>query len=379
MKITLILIGLILTLSSCNPVSQKHGILTASLDSISDGTVLNIFDIDSNKVFREVIVKNGKFEFEFNLQEPRFYEICGKNQKYPKDVLRIWLENSEIRICGNYYYLFKAKTDGSKSNEIYEQFMAFEKGYQRKLYALKFTADTTANEIEERNILTQYGQIDKQYKIERFNLYSELIESEVTLYYLAFETTVTSVFSKNDIEKLYNKLPEKLKSSLNGELVKEFLSLSGSTPKVGEKFIDCTQLTPEGKPESISSHLGKYTIIDFWASWCGPCRAEFPLLKKIYTKYHDKGLNIINISGDNKLDAWKKAIKDDSIPWTNISDLKGWHNKAFMIYNIKSIPEMILLDENGIVIDDQLRHKNIELEIGKFFNSAATVNRSSTN
>jgi thiol-disulfide isomerase/thioredoxin len=146
-------------------------------------------------------------------------------------------------------------------------------------------------------------------------------------------------------------LPERFKISDNGLIINKFISLP-EIPKIGEKFIDCTQRTPEGKSESISKNLGKYTIIEFWASSCGPCRAEHPLLKKMYDLYHSKGLNIISISCDDNIDDWVNAIKKDSMAWTNISDLNGWNNEAFMSYGIKAIPQMIILDENGVIVDN---------------------------
>jgi thiol-disulfide isomerase/thioredoxin len=142
---------------------------------------------------------------------------------------------------------------------------------------------------------------------------------------------------------------------------------STKIPQVGEKYIDCSQNTPQGKMESISNNLGKYTIIEFWASWCGPCRAEHPQIRRLYNLYHDKGLNIIGISGDSDLNAWKEAIENDSIPWTNISDLKGGNNQAFMIYGIKGVPVMILLDENGLIVDNKLYNKPLESELEKRF------------
>jgi thiol-disulfide isomerase/thioredoxin len=113
----------------------------------------------------------------------------------------------------------------------------------------------------------------------------------------------------------------------------------------------------------MSSHLGKYTILEFWASGCEPCSTEHPILRKIYNLYHEKGLNIISISGDVDSNDWKNAIKNDSLTWTNISDLRGFTNVAFMIYRIKGIPQIILLDEKGIIIDDELGQKDLEHEI----------------
>jgi thiol-disulfide isomerase/thioredoxin len=167
---------------------------------------------------------------------------------------------------------------------------------------------------------------------------------------------------------LYNKLPIKLKHSKKGTLLKEYISLPDA-PKVGDRFIDCTQLTPEMKSESISDNLGKkFTIIEFWASWCGSCRRDHPIMRKMYNLYHKKGLNIISISCDENTERWKNAIKQDCIPWDNISDLKGWYNKAFMIYGIKGVPQMILLDNNGIIVDDNFVNVSMESELSKRFN-----------
>lgn len=368
MKKNAILIGLICLLSAFNQSTPKKGYLTASLKNIGDGTVLYVTDVDSDKVFREVIVKDGKFEFEFNIHEPRQFTISCGHPKYPKDQLALWLENSNIQITGDYNYLFKAKVEGSNSNKIEDQFEALKKGVDKRLNILKIKADTSGNDLVKRNVIKEKALARKQYKEEKMKLYSEYIESEVAFSYLFSETIANDPeFTKDEIAQLYNKLPSKFKFSKNGELIKEFISYTEAPPQVGEKFIDCSQFTPKGKTESISGNLGKYTIIDFWASWCKPCRAKHPLMRKLYALYHIKGLNIINISGDTNRKDWQEAIRNDSIPWTNISDLKGFHNKAFLIYNIRSIPKMILLDKNGIIIDNDFGHKDLEQEMKKLF------------
>ncbi len=129
---------------------------------------------------------------------------------------------------------------------------------------------------------------------------------------------------------------------------------------VGGTAPDLTLKTPEGKELSIYSVKAKLKILDFWASWCGPCRAENPTVKKLYSLYHDKGLEVISISLDNKLDKWKQAIADDQLPWIHISDLKGWNSIVTDVYEVHGIPQLYILDENNKIIADGLRGKQLE-------------------
>jgi len=362
-----ILTGLICLLFACDRDKSQEGILTASLTNIPDGTVLNFVDIDSGKTLQKLKVFDNKFETKFNFPSPRKIGIWEDNPKYDKYLLILWLENSKINITGNYDYFVNAKVVGSASNIIHNQFESLIRKFDNGLSDLKMSGRITNNQFVKDSIAKEIEQVMTQYKSEKIQLYQKNIESDVAFYNLASEiTNYNSVLSKSDIEKLYSELPDRFKSNKKGELLKEYISLP-EIPQIGEKFIDCFQLTPNGKTESISSNLGKYTIVEFWSSGCGPCRAEHPELVRLYNLYHKKGLNIISISGDNNSDDWKNAIKKDSLTWTNISDLRGWNNEAFMIYGIKFIPQMILLDENGIIVDNELFRKYLPDELEKRF------------
>ncbi len=126
-----------------------------------------------------------------------------------------------------------------------------------------------------------------------------------------------------------------------------------------------TAPTPDGEMLSLNDVLGKYTIIDFWASWCKPCRRENPNVVKVYNKYHDKGLNIISVSldKDGQKDRWIKAIKDDKLTWHHVSNLKFWSDPIAKIYNVRSIPATFLLDENGNIIAKNLRGPELGIKI----------------
>jgi thiol-disulfide isomerase/thioredoxin len=111
----------------------------------------------------------------------------------------------------------------------------------------------------------------------------------------------------------------------------------------------------------------KYVLVDFWASWCGPCRAEMPYVVEAYQKYHDKGLEVIGVSFDNDKDAWVAAIGSLKMPWPQMSDLKGWESAAAGAYNIQSIPANVLIDEQGKIVAKNLRGEDLLDKMARLF------------
>ena len=166
------------------------------------------------------------------------------------------------------------------------------------------------------------------------------------------------------LHEKYALLGENARNSIEGKLLKQYADKSLNLA-VGGIAPDISLQTPDGETISIYDIKSKVKILDFWASWCGPCRAESPNVKRIYEKYHDSGLEVIGISLDTKKEAWVKAIKNDGLPWINVSDLKGWDSKAADLYEIHMIPQVYILDENNKIISTGLRGEELEEFISK--------------
>ena len=134
----------------------------------------------------------------------------------------------------------------------------------------------------------------------------------------------------------------------------------GQTSWVGQQAPELALPDVNGKVVLLSSFKGKYLLIDFWASWCGPCRAENPNVVRAYSEFKDKNFAILGVSLDKDKDAWQQAVKDDKLAWTHVSDLKYWSSKAVEVYKFEGIPFNVLIDPQGKIIGQELRGADLE-------------------
>lgn len=174
-----------------------------------------------------------------------------------------------------------------------------------------------------------------------------------------------SLLDKPQISQIYEKMRPSFYESSLGKQVKMYLSQKDFS--IGDAYEDVKLTSPEGKEIALSDYIGKHEVvlIDFWASWCGPCRKEMPHLIEAYEMYKSKGFEIVGVSLDQDENSWKNYIKSQNAIWPQMSDLKGWKSLAAQIYGVRSIPLTLLVDKNGVIIAKNLRGEELKQELGK--------------
>ena len=293
------------------------------------------------------------------------FKMKGGVVKYPEMVLlaardsrmrtSFYLENSEITITGKLDSLYAAKITGSKTQDEYQGFMDSNKSLSEKY----------TNIYNEYQMAEQSGDTAKVSQLEKD---ATAVEAEMTTLQKDFVKNNPASFvapsilaqlsyemEGSEIETYINAMDTAV---ANTEMIKNLKErvVKMKAVAVGQKAPDFTMNDPEGNPVSFYSKIGsKLLLVDFWAAWCGPCRNENPNVVEVYKEFNKKGFDVFGVSLDQKKDDWVKAIADDNLTWTHVSDLLYWNNAAAKMYAVNSIPANFLLDENGIIIGRNLR------------------------
>jgi peroxiredoxin len=268
--------------------------------------------------------------------------------------------------------LANATVTGSK---IYDEFQDYNKQIGGTIMALtkavnadfasgtpaqqKDTAFTKAVDARFRRNIAK--RTDKQFEFAKNNPNS----------YFALVALSESAGTKVDVKKVepvFNALKAEFRNTDRGKELEQRIQAAGTTA-VGMQAPEFTQNNVEGKPISLAMLKGKYVLVEFWASWCAPCRAGNPNLVKQYELYKDKGFEIISVSLDNVKDRWVDAIKKDGLPWLQVSDLKGWNNAVGRMYGVRAVPQSFLLDKEGKVIGNTLRDETLNAKLAELFNN----------
>ena len=354
-KLLLSIVAASMTLAACN--AQSGYKVTGTVEGMPDGkAIIATVNGSSLDTLAKADVKNGSFEFTGNVSEPTgaYIMVIGQRGAIP-----FMLENANITVNAGQAGL---TVTGSEGQKIYDQFMAINATAQQE--AMKLQQEYQAangDQAKIQAIQEAYAKLmtDAQAKE------TELIKANPDSYVSTF--VIVSGMGQMEYEQLkerYNLLGEKAKASAQGKAIAAQIAKLESTA-IGQIAPNFTITTPEGESISLYDIKGKVKLIDFWASWCGPCRGENPHVVEIYKEYHPKGLEIFGVSLDNNKEAWVKAIADDGLVWKHGSDLKGWQSAPAQLYSVSGIPHTILLDENNKIIAKNLRGDELKQKIAE--------------
>jgi peroxiredoxin len=325
---------------------------------------------DGEKHLDSATVVDGKYTMELSILEPMLVTMLGKEavpgggrgvMMGQGNRMDVYLEPGNLKITNTGKFV-NYTVEGSKSHSEYVKINKQAKEYQEKLQELvkqQRAADVTPEqkqELQERINKTRTELTEGLYK-----KYLDENPQSPILFYVLQKYAGTSKEGQYKIMEMYRNLPAEQRDSKAGIAFAK--RLQGQMDiSIGSMAPDFTLPTPDGELVSLSSKRGKYVLLDFWASWCGPCRKENPNVVIAYNKFKDKGFTVLGVSLDNAggKEKWIEAIKKDNLgAWANVSDLKYWSSEPALKYGVTGIPQNFLIDPSGKIIAKSLRGEDL--------------------
>ena len=372
MKKTLLVAVAVLPLAA---LAQKPFSLNGTLKNDKGNEKIYLsYSKDGKSILDSTELKNGTFAFKGEIADPLRASVYKKpTEKNGKpDFLSIYLEPANIQLVSA-DSLKNASITGSKVNADNEKLKALTKPVQDKLAAIngefgKLTAEQKKDKALTEAIYKRYEAASKELEPIYIDFARSNPQSYVSL--SAISQIATSESAQPEAEKAYAALSQSLKDSKSGKDIATYFGAIKNT-KIGVQALDFTQNDVNDKPVKLSDFKGKYVLVDFWASWCGPCRQENPNVVAAYNQYKDKGFTVLGVSLDRpgKKEAWLKAIADDQLTWTHVSDLKFWDNAVAKQYGIRSIPANFLIDPNGKIVAKGLRGEALKEKLASLLDA----------
>jgi peroxiredoxin len=324
------------------------------------------------------VVTNGTFTFTGNISgivtsrmsldhtgEGKPHAIYAPNG----DVVYIYFSKEKV-VFTSADSLSNAVVTGSK---VYDEFQEYNKQIGGTIMALTKAVNYEFSQAspEQQNDTAYTKAIDTRYRqniAKREQKQLEFAKNNPNSYFglVALSESAGTKVDTKKVDPVFKALNPALRATDMGKELAERIA-AATTTGIGVQAPVFTQNDVDGKPISLGSFKGKYVLVEFWASWCAPCRAGNPNLVKQYQLYKDKGFEIVSVSLDNVKERWLDAIKKDSLPWTQVSDLKGWNNAVGRLYGVRAVPQSFLLDKDGKIIGNTLRDETLNAKLAELF------------
>lgn len=369
----------LLVLSNCTQQNDQSFTLKGKIGDWNDpATIYLSYWSEGNENLDTLQLQKGSFSFTGNISEPAparlILDYTGEGMGQAAQaghILYLYLENGTVKL-NSPDSLQNSQFVDSPINEEHQAYLEYVGGQIQDLAARmnQKVMQATPEQMKDTTFMAQLNREYTQLLAERSQKQQQYVREHPDSYFSieALSESVSSDFDVEVIEPLFLSINEKYRESFTGKAFAQRIE-AAKTIGIGKKAPDFTQNDPKGNPVSLSDFQGKYVLLDFWASWCGPCRQENPNLVKAYAAYNDKGFEILGVSLDNKdgKEAWVNAIEKDGLTWTQVSDLNSWNNEVARMYGVRAVPQSYLIDPEGVIVAQNLRGEALEEKLAEIF------------
>lgn len=332
---------------------------------LKDGNMVYRVVADANQqplIIDSTAVVGGNFEMSGITESPEinFFSVQNVRGNFPFVV-----ESGDIRISLYKDSLMSSKALGTVSNEAFMKYKTETKVFINSMNDIGKDlqqANMTRDSLLAVDLQDQYKDVQDQIKDYEVQFIKDNPDSYVSALILE-RFVMTKQMTNEEAKPMFDNLTPRIKGSKTGVKLEEALNTPKPPAEVGQIAPDFEGPGPTGQLVKLQENLAKITIVDFWASWCRPCRVENPNLVKTYNKLKAKGLNVVGVSLDKSKASWVKAIEDDGLQWSHVSHLQHWNEPIAKAYQVRSIPATFILDQNGKILAKNLRGKALEQKV----------------
>ena len=337
---------------------QKGFVITGTITGLPENSKVSIIDLNKpTDTLAKGMVSKGAFVLKGTIAEPNLhqlnFDVAGKKAT-------LFIGNENITIKGNIENVQQFDVKGSAVNDDFVEFQHVFNPLFQRFTALNQLMYSKPNQQPNDSVMAVYKSAYDAIVTAIDKFVTDKKASPVTPFLLV----VTRELEQDPVtlEKRFNVLSAASRQGFYGKILQQGITDS-KVGAVGSEAIEFTQTDTTGKPVSLNSFRGKYVLVDFWASWCKPCRMENPNVVTAYNKFKDKNFTVLGVSLDKMRASWIQAIKDDGLSWTQVSDLQYWNNEVARKYKIESIPQNFLIDPQGKIVGKNLRGADLESKL----------------